>query len=349
MQSTVPYISIIVPCRNEKEYIEVCVRSILSQESPKGGFEVIVADGMSDDGTREILQRLKKEDPRLRIIDNIGRIVSTGLNSAIQMAQGSVIIRMDAHTKYAADYICMCLTVLKETGADNVGGPARTMSSGYIQSAICAAYHSSFSVGGAKFHKRDYEGWVDTVPYGCWPREVFDRVGLFDEELVRNQDDEFNLRLRRSGGKIWQSPRIKSWYKPRRSIKGLINQYAQYGYWKVKVIQKHKIPASIRHLVPAIFVLLFGILPVGALWWSFWGWTWVGLVFIYALCNFFASLNAAINARENGWNVLFLLPIIFLCYHFGYGWGFLRGFFDFVILRRKSQTIFSALPRNPSG
>src|SRR4029453_11974231 len=132
---------------------------------------------------------------------------------------------------------------LRETDADNVGGPAHTKGIGYLQSAICAAYHSPFAVGGARFHQVDYEGDVDTVTYGCWPRKVFDQIGFFDEEFIRNQDDEFNLRLTRMGGKLWQSPRIKSWYRPRNSLRSLFRQYMQYGYWKVRVIQKHKIPA----------------------------------------------------------------------------------------------------------
>ena len=179
-----------------------------------------------------------------------------GLNAAIRVAQGSIIIRLDAHTKYAPDYIRQCLAVLQETGADNVGGPCIAEGKGFVSQAIAAAFHSPFAVGGARWHDLDYVGAADTVHLGCWRREVFDRIGLFDEELVRNQDDEFNLRLTRAGGKIWHSPRIKSWYRPRESLRALIRQYMQYGYWKVRVIQKHKMPASVRHLIPGGFVLL---------------------------------------------------------------------------------------------
>src|SRR5262249_53760198 len=157
--------------------------------------------------------------------------------AAIRAAQGSIIIRMDVHTEYASDYIRQCLAVLQETGADNVGGPWVAKGNGLVSSAIAAAFQSPFAVGGARGHDFHYEGAIDTVYLGCWPREVFDRIGLFDEEFVRNQDDEFNLRLARAGGKIWQSPRIKSWYRPRGSLKALWRQYVQYGYWKVRVIQ----------------------------------------------------------------------------------------------------------------
>ena len=149
---------------------------------------------------------------------------------------------MDAHTAYASDYIRQCFAVLHETGADNVGGPWIAEGKGFIGQAIAAAFQSAFAVGGALGHRSDYEGTLDTVYLGCWPVEVFERIGLFDEEMVRSEDDEFNLRLTRAGGKIWQSPRIKSWYHPRESLGSLLCQQIQYGYWKVRVIQKHKIP-----------------------------------------------------------------------------------------------------------
>ena len=337
-----PRVSVIVPCRNEKDHIEALVRSILAQEPPPGGFEVIVADGRSDDGTREIIERIAKSEPRLRVVDNPGRIVSNGLNAAIRAARGDVIVRMDAHTIYASDYIRQCLTVLQETGADNVGGPARTWSTNYTQSAICAAYHSPFSVGGARFHNTRYEGEVDTVTYGCWRREIFDRIGLFDEELVRNQDDEFNLRLTRAGGRVWQSPRIRSWYRPRPSLRALFQQYMQYGYWKVRVIQKHKIPASIRHLIPAMFVLTLIILSLAAPFSA--AAAQLLLVFLgtYAICNLTASVLTAARA---GCKLLFILPFVFACYHFGYAWGFLRGVVDFVVLHRRPGQSYTALTR----
>jgi succinoglycan biosynthesis protein ExoA len=340
-----PPVSVVVPCRNEKDHIEGAMRSILDQEPPHGGFEVILADGMSDDGTREILDRIAAEEPRFRIVDNPGRIVSTGLNAAVRAARGEVILRMDVHTVYARDYIQACLTVLNETGADNVGGPAGTEAGNYFQSAIRAAYHSPFSVGGARFHNIGYEGYVDTVTYGCWPRQVFDRIGFFDEELVRNQDDEFNLRLTRAGGKIWQSPRIRSWYRPRPSLRALFRQYMQYGYWKVRVIQKHKIPASWRHLVPAIFVFAFVGLLLAAPWSPGATWGWTILAGSYATCNVAASL---LTASRHGWKLFPILPAVFACYHFAYGYGFFRGVLDFIVLRRKPTAQFTQLTRSPA-
>jgi GT2 family glycosyltransferase len=297
---------------------------------------------MSNDGTREVLERLTRENPQVRVIDNPGRIVSKGLNRAIKIAAGRIIIRMDAHTEYAPDYVQQCVRVLEETRADNVGAPWVARANGWVSGAIAAAFQSVFSAGGARSHQPGYEGIVDSVYLGCWPREVFDRIGFFDEGLVRNQDDEFNLRLTRAGGKIWQSPRISCWYHPRGSLRALFFQYGQYGYWKVRVIQKHKIPASVRHIVPGGFVLLLFLLPLLALWSLSAYWTWLFLVSTYVILNLTGSLITAVQTR-----VVYmpLLPFVFACYHIGYGYGFLRGFWDFIVLRREPDPIYTALTR----
>ncbi len=340
-----PAVSVIVACRNEIDHIQTCLRSILEQEAPEGGFELLVADGLSADGTREILEQLTREDPRMRVIENRGRFASAGLNSAIRSAQGKIIIRMDAHTDYAPDYIKQCVDLLEKTGADNVGGPARTRSGTYLQSAVAAAYHSPFSVGGARFHAVEYEGYVDTVPYGCWRKEAFEQFGYFDDELVRNQDDEHNLRICRSGGKIWQSPSIKSWYRPRGSLAALFNQYMQYGYWKVRVIQKHRLPASWRHLVPGAFLLTLLLLSAGSALCPPARWMLGSLVCAYGLCILAASL---LTAARTAWGILPVLPAVFVCYHFGYGYGFLRGIWDFVIRRKRPGQQFVQLTRAAS-
>lgn len=337
-----PTVSIVVPCRNEIAYIEPCVRSLLAQDLSAGSFEIIVADGQSDDGTRDVLHRLCNEYPCVRVVDNPGRIVSTGLNSAIRAARGKIIVRIDVHTRYASDYVSQCISVLQETGADNVGGPWVAQGIGYIGRAIAAAFQSPFSAGGARGHNPNYTGLVDTVYLGCWPQDVFDRIGFFDEELVRNQDDEFNLRLNRAGGRIWQSPRIKSWYHPRNSLRSLWRQYMQYGYWKVRVIQKHHIPASVRHLVPAAFVLVMLTLPLVGLIWREALWIWCALAGLYAISAVIASIEA--SARTSV--ALFpILPAVFACFHLGYGYGFLRGIWAFVIRRRSSEGAMCTLTR----
>jgi glycosyltransferase involved in cell wall biosynthesis len=344
MSDTKPAVSIVVPCRNEAGHIERALRSILAQEPPPGGFEVIVADGMSDDGTREIIQRVALEDPRLRLVDNAERIVSTGLNQAIREARANIVARMDAHTEYAPDYIRQCVRVMEETGADNVGGAWVARGDGLVSSAVAAAFQSPFAAGGATGHDPGYEGAVDLVYLGCWKKEITDRIGLFDEELVRNQDDEFNFRLKLAGAKIWQSASIKSWYRPRGSLNALFRQYMQYGYWRVRVIQKHKMLASPRHLAPGTFVLLVMILPLISLWWPFAIWGWLGLVGFYALCNLAAS---GLTAAQRGWGLLGLLPPVFACYHFAYGLGFLHGVLDWYVLRRAPGRTYTDLTRRP--
>jgi glycosyltransferase involved in cell wall biosynthesis len=337
-----PSVSIVIPCRNEKDHIEACVRSLLAQERPPHDLEIIIADGLSEDGTRDILAHLVEEDPCLLMIDNPRRIVSTGLNAAIKLARGQVIIRIDVHTEYAPDYIRQCLMVLQETGADNVGGPWLAMGYGYVSRVIAAAFQSAFAIGGAPGHQPMYEGIVDTVYLGSWRREVFERIGLFDEGLVRNQDDEFNLRLTRAGGRIWQSPRIRSWYRPRNSLSSLFRQYLQYGYWKVRVIQKHRLPASIRHLIPGSFVLLTILLPPASLLWSPAGWGWLGMMGVYTIGTLTASL---LTASRQGWKLLPLLPLVYACFHFAYGLGFIHGIWHFLVLGREPGHAYTKLSR----
>lgn len=324
-------VTVIVACRNEIGHIREFLESLRTQEMTGISWEGIIADGESDDGTREFLEVYTAQHPELRVVSNPGRIVSTGLNTAIRMALGEIIIRMDAHTSYAPDYCRRCVEELERRGADNVGGPARTRASGARARAIAAAYHSRFSTGGARFHDVDYEGWVDTVPYGCWRKATLVEIGLFDESLVRNQDDELNLRLQRVGGRIWQSPLIVSWYTPRPTLSSLFRQYFQYGFWKVAVIRKHWLPASWRHIVPIVFVLANILLP-GAMilarameaqpWFAISRVLWFSMMGIYLAVLLAASL---ITARQSGWLTLLHLPAVFTTYHVSYGLGFLAG------------------------
>jgi glycosyltransferase involved in cell wall biosynthesis len=346
-------VSIIVPCRNEIKAIDSFLTSLLEQDLNGLDWEVLIADGMSDDGTREKLERFCEKNPRIRLIDNPSRIVSTGLNAAIRVARGDVILRMDVHTEYQADYIERCVRVLGKTGAQNVGGACIAEGRGYVGRAIAAAFQSRFAVGGARWHQPNHEGPVDTVHLGCWRRDVFRRIGLFDETLVRNQDDELNLRLLRQGGRIWQSPQIVSWYHPRSSLGALFRQYSQYGFWKVAVIKKHRLPASWRHVVPGAFVIanfvflaavvlshgvghgpLRLLTTLGA-----------GMDIVYAFAIVVATFAAA---RKNGWTLLAALPTVFVTYHLAYGFGFLAGILYFLIKPRNVSDrdgVFQALTR----
>lgn len=351
-----PGVSVILPCRNEAENIDSCVRSILQQSEIPGGIEIVIADGMSDDGTRELLDRLGRNDPRIIILENPRRNAAAGLNLAIRAAKADILLRMDAHTEYAPDYVRRCVELIAKTGADNVGGPAGTKAETYRERAVAAAYHSPFSVGGARFHDVNFEGYVDTVAYGCWRRHAFERFGYFDEELVRNQDDEHNLRIIRGRGKIWQSPQIQSWYRPRGSLQALFRQYMQYGYWKVRVIQKHKLPASWRHLVPGGFLLALLCLLLTAVLSSLASSLWpsvdgVGRLSRLSLAVLVVSYSAALlaasclTAKKGGWSLLPILPLVFGCYHLGYGYGFLHGVRDFILGSRRVNPALCQLTR----
>ena len=327
MNSILPMVSIVLPCRNEKDNIENCVRSILSQDPPEGGFELLIVDGLSNDGTRTILNRLSNKHRTIRILDNEDHIVSTGLNRGIQHARGQIILRMDAHTEYARNYVKECIDTLVQTKADNVGGPCQAKGFSTIGQAIAAAFQNPFAVGGSKNHDVSYEGPIDTVYLGCWQRNLFAELGMFDPELVRNQDDEFNYRMRIAGKKLWQSRKIKCVYHTRETIKKLFWQYIQYSYWKVKVIKKHRRIASIRHIIPTIFILSLVFLPIFSIWDPRAWWAFISILGTYGISSLISS---AISAHKSEWKLFPILPFIFATYHIAYGLGFLWGTIDLL-------------------
>lgn len=326
-------VSVVVPCRNEIRHIRVFLNSVFRQELGEIKMEVLVADGMSNDGTRLVLNEFKKRFAALRVLDNHEQIVSTGLNRAIREARGEIILRMDAHSLYARDYVRTCVDVLNETNADNVGGPALTQADGFLARAIAYAYQAPFARGGVKFRNPQYEGPVDTVTYGCWRKSTLEHIGMFDEKLVRSQDYELNMRIISRGGTVWRSPRIISWYWPRASLPGLFWQYFQYGFWKVAVIRKHRRLASGRNFVPGSCLLAGAILLLGAAiarltgsprWQNAIFDVWFTLTGLY----FLASLEAALSiAKRAGWNFLPCLPVVFAIYHLSYALGFVLALF----------------------
>jgi glycosyltransferase involved in cell wall biosynthesis len=307
---------VIVPCRNERLYIDSFLVGLLAQTTDGLDWEALVADGMSDDGTRERVAEYAARDARIRLIDNPERTAASGLNAALAQSNAETVLRMDVHTSYAADYIAQCVATLERTGADNVGGPWRARGNSYAQRAIAAAFQSRFSAGGAKSHDPQYEGTVDSVYLGCWRRATLDRIGWFDTALARNQDDEWNLRLTRAGGRVWQDPRIQSWYNVRPSLRALARQYFDYGFWKVAVMRKHGAVASWRHLVPTAFLLANFALLLRAP---------RALVAIDATYLAASLVFSVAAARRAGWNLLPVLPFVFAVYHFAYGAGFLWG------------------------
>lgn len=306
-------VSVIIPARNEEKFLARCLDSVYAQTVPP--LEVILADGMSEDQTREIAGEYAEKYGNLIVLDNPEKIAPTALNRAIRLSKGEAIARVDAHCLLEPDYLEECLSALERSGADNVGGPMRAEGIGTIPEAIALATSSPFGVGNALFHYATDERWVDTVYLGCYRREVFEKIGCFDEELVRNQDDELNFRLTQSGGKILLSPRIRSTYYNRASLRKLFSQYFQYGFWKVRVIQKHGRPASWRHLVPGAFVLAL-LASLLALPWSFLPFAFLWGAYLPAASFFAARLS---------WKKLPLLVLIFFILHVSYGAGFLSG------------------------
>ncbi len=325
-----PFVSVIMPIRNEAGFIEKALRAVLDQDYPRDRMEVLVVDGMSSDSTREIVAQIQHRFASLRLLDNPGRIVPTGMNIALREAKGEVVVRVDGHCEIAPDYVRRCIEHLQEDGADGVGGPIETIGESYLARGIAVAMSSPFGVGGAAFRTiEDRRMYVDTVAFPAYTREAIDRAGLYDEELVRNQDDEYNYRLRKLGGRILLVPDIRSRYYSRSSIKSLWRQYFQYGFWKVRVMQKHSRQMRPRQFAPPLFVaalalsLVLSIIPqtrlVGSL-------ALAGIGGSYLVANLLASL---VTAARQGWSYLPVLPLAFVALHTGYGLGFCVGLIRF--------------------
>lgn len=249
-----PMVTIAMPCLNEERFIETCVQSVLAQDYPKDAIEVLVADGRSSDGTRDILARLSREDPRIKMIDNPERIQAAGMNHIIRAARGEIVIRMDVHCEYASDYVRTCVDVLDRTGADNVGGAQRARPTTFFQRALCAALTSGLGVGGAKYRSPETEGFVDTVFLGAFRRRIFDTVGMYDPGAITNEDAELNQRILASGGKVYLSRAIVVHYHPRESMRALAEQYFKYGRGRARTLLAHGKLLSLRPVIPFLGV-----------------------------------------------------------------------------------------------
>jgi len=322
-----PSVSIIMPVRNEVAYIVRSLDSIIAQDYPPERMEILIANGKSTDHTGEIIADFYAAHPlvKIQIIDNPAKIVSIGMNLALRQTRGEIILRVDGHTVIAPDYVRQCVDALKRTNADNAGGKMTTIGITPFGKAVSLATCIPFGIGGGRFHCSDKEEWVDTVYMGAWPRQVFKKIGVFDEELVRDQDDEFNYRLLQQGGRILLSPDIRSEYIVRSTPRTLWQQYFEYGFWKVRVAQKHPHQMRLRQFVPIVFVLallgsiflaLFPILrPLSLV-----------IPVSYLLANLFVSFR---TAAKQGWQFLTRLPLIFAILHLSYGLGFLVGLIKF--------------------
>lgn len=258
--SSQPMVSVVIPARNERRHISACLRAVQAQDYPAALIEIIVADGMSDDGSREIITEHSGRDRRIRLIDNPAGIVPTGMNRAIAAAAGTVIVRVDGHCLIEPDYVTRVIETLQRTGADGVGGTMAPVAEGAFAGAVAMATSTPFGVGNSAFHYATREQESDSVYLGAYPRAVFSRFGGYDEELARNQDDELNYRIRAGGGRIILNPAIRSTYYPRATVSKLFSQYFQYGWWKTRVMQRVPSMISARHVAPSAFVICLAIM-----------------------------------------------------------------------------------------
>ncbi|HOT96885.1 MAG TPA: glycosyltransferase family 2 protein [bacterium] len=326
-----PFISIIMPIRNEEAYIANALASIQAQDYPADRYEVLVIDGMSDDRTRMIVKSQMESMPNLRLFDNPDQIVPHALNIGIAQSRGEIIIRVDGHVALEKNYLSLCIAYLERVReADCVGGIIISMNSSFIGEAIALAMSSTFGVGNAYFRTRqegDQEDFVDSVAFGAYRRQLFTRIGLFDEELVRCQDDEFNYRLRKSGGRIFLTPLIRSYYFSRTSLRALWRQYFQYGLWKVRVLQKHPTMMMPRQFVPLAFVTgLFGSFVLAPFWRPA-VFLAMAILVAYLAMSLYFSIRICV---KKGFRYLRVLPIIFFILHASYGLGFLLGLIRFL-------------------
>ncbi len=285
-------VSVVIPVRNEEKYIAKCVESVLNQDFPKKDMELILVDGASEDRTVAIIEDFAAKYDFIRLCENPRRTVQHALNIGIKSAVGKYVVRMDAHSEYASDYVSECVRHLEKTNAENVGGPMVARGKTRLQKVIAAAYHSPFALGGGKFHDENYEGYADTVYLGAFKRETLLRLGLYDEALPRNEDDDLNLRILKSGGRVYVTPKIKSVYYPRSRYGALFKQYFEYGLWKVTVIKKHGKFARLSHLVPVLFFLFVAMFPVLSLFSGLACLTFAVVMLIYLSLSFYFSLKS---------------------------------------------------------
>jgi len=329
-----PLVSVIIPCRNEEKFISKCLDSIINNDYPKEKMEVLVVDGMSEDRTREIIEKFKAKNEKLKIkvLDNPKKFTPFALNIGIKETKGDIIMRMDAHATYDNKYISKGVKYLNEYDADNVGGVCKIMprETTLINKSICLASSSVFGAGNAYYRMGYSKGlkWVDTVFGGCYRKEVFDKIGLFNENLVRSQDMEFNIRLRKAGGKILLVPDIVSYYYPKPNLKDFFLHNFEDGIWAIYPLKFAKVPLKLRHYVPLIFVS--GLLGTGLLgiFFPIFFWLFLFIIGVYFLVSIYSSFKIMIGEKD--FRYFFSMPIAFACRHFGYGLGSIWGLIKLI-------------------
>lgn len=316
-------ISVVCPIYNEEKYIARCIDSILAQDYPKDDMEVILVDGMSTDGTRRIVADYAAQYPFIRLVDNPQRIVPPAMNIGIRAAKGDIIIRLDAHAIFPANYFSELVKNLRELKAENVGGVCRTLPVNDSPECVAIAnvLSSNFGMGNSYFRVGATEVMeVDTVPFGCFHRELFDRIGYFDEELIRNQDDEFNGRIIKNGGKIYLLPQLVIDYYARDKVSKVYKMFYQYGLFKPLVNKKLGSPATVRQFFPLLFVL-------GLLLGPFMGFVskWFLVAYAAVILLYFCLATYFSLRDSKSLKLIFLQNWTYFVVHFAYGWGYLRG------------------------
>jgi succinoglycan biosynthesis protein ExoA len=312
-----PPVTVVVPVRNEAKHIEACIDRLLSQDYPRPLMEILIVDGRSDDGTRDVVSRVQAQfpDAELRLLDNPARTVPQALNIGIRAARSEIVIRMDGHTIPADDYISACVQALEASGAANVGGYWTSHGDTNFGTAVALATSHSLGMGNVRYRAGGAAGDVDTVPFGAFRRDAFRRVGQFDESMTRNQDYEMNVRLRNAGERIYFDPAIRFTYTPRGTVGALWRQYFQYGWWRVETLRRHPSSIRVRQVIPPAFVaalLLFALLTP---------WTAVplaGLAAIYLSTILAVSFRVA-KERSSP----LLVALAFMTIHLAFGLGFL--------------------------
>ena len=327
------FVSIVIACQNEEKYIKECLNSLINQNYPKNNFEIIVADGESQDKTKKIINNVIENNPHIKIkfLNNPQKFNSFGFNLGIKESRGEVIIIFGAHTIANKNFIVKNIEYLEKTETDCVGGPIKNVSNSFMGKIISLVISSPFGVGGAKFRYSQEEGYVDTVAFGAYRAKIFKKIGLFNEKLVRNQDIEFNSRMRKAGGKIFMTPEIKSYYQVPETLSKLWLQNFRNGLWNIHT--QKLVPGSLRlrHFIPLCFI--GGLL--GSLILTFF--TLVGkILFIliassYILANLFFSFKISL---KKGLKYLPVLPITFFILHFSYGLGSIWGILTLWKIKR---------------
>lgn len=318
-------ISIIIPCLNEEAFIEKCLFSLVRQKNIPGDFEIIVADGMSTDSTRSVIQKLSAQFGNIKMIDNPKRITPSAFNIGIKNSSGRYICIMGAHSEYDENYLANCLKLFNEhPEVSCVGGPIKSKGKNDFAKATALAMSSSIGVGNAKHRFPDYEGYAEMACFPMFKREVFDEIGLYDESLVRNQDDEFCFRLRLNGGKIYISPSIVSEYYVRDSPSKLFNQYFNYGKWRIAVLKKHKLPIALRQFVPVLFFALLFLLVLLSV---FTQNTLMGIILPVVYITTIVLFSVKILLKNNlsiAINFIFAVPVLHISYAAGFVAGILK-------------------------